>query len=394
MKRRWLRVAAVVAAVLATGGLVLALTNASTDSSDRATHAFGAGREGRGVFTLAGGQLSPGERAFPAAVRRQARRLSLERQVAQLFAVGFDGQFPRAPFFGQLRRRGWGAVVLERRNFVDEAQLGALAGEAHKVARDARLIEPIVAAPQTGGDSSAFPGLPPKPEQKTGGAASARSEALSAAGRLRGLGVGMTLAPIADLGSELGGDAYSSDPAVAARMTAAAVAGYRRGGVAAAVGHFPGQGSASQDPQAGPATVGLALADLRARDVRPFGAVARRVPAVVISNALYTAYDGATPAVLLPEVYALLRRKLGFRGVAMSDDLLGTQAATGGSVGSAAVDALRAGADLVYVSGGPAEQEQAYRAVLRAVRRGALPRARLRFALLRVLTLKRRYAVP
>ncbi len=176
-------------------------------------------------------------------------------------------------------------------------------------------------------------------------------------------------------------------------MARAAADAYRSGGVIAAVGHFPGQGAASQDPNVGTATVGLGIGDLRRRDLVPFQAVVGAAPVVTMSNAVYVAFDGVTPATLLPQAIRMLRRDLRFDGVVMTDDLAATAPVTGVGVGGAAVDALRAGADLLYLSGGPEEQEQAFAAVLAATRTGRLPRARLHEALLRVLALKRRYGL-
>nr|MDQ6915764.1 beta-N-acetylglucosaminidase [Actinomycetota bacterium] len=225
----------------------------------------------------------------------------------------------------------------------------------------------------------------------------AEREAADAARALKRMHVSMTLAPMADVASTTGPNQdvlFGDDPRLVARMTAAAVRGYRRGGVVAAVGHFPGQGAASADPDAATATVGLSLADLGARDLPPFRAIARTAPVIVVSNAVYAAYDGVTPAVLLPEVVGgLLRHDLGFKGVVMTDDLVSTAPVLGESVGRSAVEALRAGADLLYVSGGSSEQERAYRAVLTAVRSGRISRDRLRTSVERVLALKRSYGL-
>ena len=340
-------------------------------------------------------------RALPTspAVRATLARLSLERQVAQLFVAGFDGQYPRDPGFKALRRRGWGGVMLSSANFVDETQLTDLTGEIRVVARKAGHLAPIVAADQPGGPDSAFPDLPPRAQPLVGDSSSpaiARSQARKASAALRERGIRMTLAPVADVGTAAGplqDRVFSDDPAVVSAMTAQAVGAYRRGGVISAVGHFPGAGGASENPDFATASVGLSLPELRKRDLRPFAAIAGRTPVIVVSNAVYAAYDGATPAVELPEVVGgLLRRELGFRGVVMTDDLADTALVTGENVGSAAVAALRAGSDLLYVSGGPA-QERAYRAVLAAVRKGTISRERLRISVTRVLTLKQRYGL-
>ena len=103
-----------------------------------------------------------------------------------------------------------------------------------------------------------------------------------------------------------------------------------------------------------------------------------------MSNAIYAAYDGVTPATLLPEAVDELRDRLRFDGAIVSADLVATTATTGGSVGQAAIDALKAGVDLLIVPGGRAQQDEAYRAVVAAVRSGAVEAGRVVEALRRI----------
>ena len=338
--------------------------------------------------------------AVPPAVRHAASALSLPRAVSQLFVMGTSAQYTDDSFFRRLRDRTWGGVVIGPGNVVDRDQAKALIGEIGAVARRAHHLAPIVAAEQPGGPASAFPDLPPRAQPLAGDLtkpAKARADALKAARALRGLGVRMTLAPVADVGVAAGpveDQVFSDDWRVVSRLTAAAVDGYRRGRVAPVVGHFPGEGSASEDPDVANATVGFSLPELRRRDLRPFAAVARRAPVIQMSNSVYAAWDGVSPATVLPDAVRLLRRDMGYRGVVMTPDLTSTAPVLGIGVGSATVQALESGSDLLYVSGGPAQQEAAYRAVLRAVRKGTISRERLRLSLQRVLALKRRYGLP
>ncbi len=335
----------------------------------------------------------PGSRAGGAGGTRLP--LPLPRAVAQLFLVGFEGENPSAPFLERLSVRDWGGVLLDAANYVEPGQLATLAGSAAIVARNAGHATPIVAARQLGGADSAFRNLPPRAQPELGSAAAAASQAGLAGRQLRALGIHMTLAPSADVGVSGGaweGRAFSDSPGVVGRLARAAVAGYTRARVAAAPGHFPGEGAASQDPSQGAATVGAGIDQLRAQDMRPFAALARSAPAITMSDALYAGFDGVTPATLLPEAVAQLR-KLGFRGVVVSGDLSAVTLATGGSVAAAAVDALKAGCDLLFVPGDAADQEAAWSAVVRAVRRGDVPLARVAGALRRIAALKRRFGV-
>jgi beta-N-acetylhexosaminidase len=114
---------------------------------------------------------------------------------------------------------------------------------------------------------------------------------------------------------------------------------------------------------------------------------------IVMSNASYVAFDGVTPASLLPAAVRLLRRSYGFGGVVMSDDLDATLNATGSDPGTAALQALQAGDDLLYITGPPTEHMAAFSAVLAAAQRSPAVRSLVRRAVLRDLTLKLRYGI-
>ena len=195
---------------------------------------------------------------------------------------------------------------------------------------------------------------------------------------------------MATLDSPVGGRAFSDDAVLAAELTAAALRGCEEAGLACAPPHFPGLGAASQDVADGPATVSLDAASLEARDLEPFrAAVAEDAPAVVLSLALYPAYDAVTPGAFVPDIVdGLLRNRLGFKGVAITDDLDAGAVQATYRVPEAAVAALRAGADLLQI-GSAEDQGRVRTALLAAVESGELPADRLAEAAARVLELKR-----
>ena len=235
---------------------------------------------------------------------------------------------------------------------------------------------------QEGGPYRALADLPPEETQLEIGdsrsAQAAEDWATGTAEALAAAGIDLNLAPLADvatLDSAVSDRAFSDDPAATAELTAASVRGCRAVGVACAVLHFPGLGAASQDTSRGPATVGLDPASLEARDLVPFeAAFAERVPAVVLSLALYTAYDPVTPGALAePVATGLLRDELGFEGVAITDDLGAGAVRAGQGVDAAAVDALAAGADMVQI-GSPTDQAGVRKRILEALESRELPR--------------------
>jgi beta-N-acetylhexosaminidase len=377
--------------VLAAAGAAVAVSS-SGSSNPGNPYAPGAAQIATVITGSAPAVHVPHAAAFvPApAATRLAATLSLPQQVAQLFLVSLDGRDASAGL-GQVP---WGGVVFTSANFVSDGQVQSLAGDISAAARSSGAVAPLLAATQAGGPETAFPDLPPEGEAQigaTGRSPLARAQALAAAKALRALGFAMTIAPLADVDTEggaLSGRLFSTDPAAVARFSLAAIDGYRAGGLIAAAAHFPGEGSASADPGVITASVGGSLAQLEAHDLIPFAAIAGHAPVIELSNAEYTAFDGVTPASLLPAAVKLLRDTYGFTGVVMSDDLDATLNPTGETPGQVAVQALDAGDDLLYISGPLSEHVAAYDAVLAAAQRSARTRALVHEALLRDLTLK------
>jgi beta-N-acetylhexosaminidase len=335
--------------------------------------------------------------AAPAGTERPAAGLpaTQARAAARLFLVGFGGAAPGRAVLRRLGLHEWGGVVLEPGNGISPQQVAGLVGRIRGAAERAGHVAPLIAASQPGGMYDAVPIGAPLPSQ-AGDAAGAQRAALASAQALRPLGIRMVLAPVADTettGGPWEGLAFSDQPGPMSAMAGAAVAGWKQGQVAPAPGHFPGEGAASGDPAVEPATVGLSMAELRARDLKPFASLARDAPAIQLSAATYVAFDGVTPATLLPEVVSLLRDELHFGGVVVSGDLAAASLASGQPVADVAVAALKAGCDLLWIPGDAQDQDAAWRAVVRALRTGEVPASRVAEALRRVSALRAAYGV-
>lgn len=334
------------------------------------------------------------------AVAAQLERMSLPDRVAQLFLFGFSGTDAGAPVLDTLRERALGGLVVAAENYAGPQALDGLTAEVRRVAQAEGHPRPLVMAAQEGGPANALAGLPPGTapaaleDPAAGGAEAAR-----AAPRLLSLGVDGVLAPVADVAAPeapaLGPRAYSDDPEQTAAFVRRVVRAYRSAGVVAAPAHFPGLGSAAQPTEAGPAQVVRSEEELAEADLAPFRAAMRAgVPAMVLSHGLYAADDFVTPGSLSRRIVTgLLRERLGFDGVAITDDLTSPAVVSLYEVPDAAVTALRAGADMLQVSGSPETQAEAYDAVLSAVVAGRIDRARIDEAVSRILALKAGYGL-
>ncbi len=202
---------------------------------------------------------------------------------------------------------------------------------------------------------------------------------------LAAVGITLDLGPVADVNS------HADNPVIgtrsfgpSAREAAAHVAAWTRGlqstGVAACAKHFPGHGHTVQDSHLALPVLDVDLATLDRRELVPFAAaVEAGTAAVMTSHVLVPALDADLPATLSAPVLALLRDRLGFRGVVVSDalDMAGASGPRG--IPEAAVLSIAAGADLLCIgSGNTVAQVRGLQAALvEAVRSGRLAEERL-----------------
>jgi beta-N-acetylhexosaminidase len=161
--------------------------------------------------------------------------------------------------------------------------------------------------------------------------------------------------------------------------------------VGATAKHFPGLGSAALNTDDGPATVRRSRRLLLREDVAPYRAAIRaEVPVIMASHALYPALDrDRIASQSRPVLRGLLRERLRFDGVVVTDSIEAQAVLRRSSVETAAVRSVAAGADQVLMSGS-ASWKLLYPRLLREARRSPAFRARVREAAARVIELKRR----
>jgi beta-N-acetylhexosaminidase len=244
--------------------------------------------------------------------------------------------------------------------------------------------------------------IPPFPTalvQGTWSTSRLRATTTTWAKELRRLGVNLDLAPVADVvPASLGvrnppigrfGRQYGSTPAAVAPKVATVVGALQGARVGATVKHFPGLGRVLANTDTSTRAVdGVTTATDPA--LRPFTAGTRAgAVAVMVSSALYPRLDRRHPAMWSPAIVTgLLRTRLGWNGLVVSDDLGNAAAAKVAPVGRRATDFVAAGGDLVLtvVPGQAVTMRNAI--VARAAKDRAF-RARVDDAVRHVLTAKR-----
>lgn len=218
------------------------------------------------------------------------------------------------------------------------------------------------------------------------------------------LGYNTVLAPCADVNSNpdnpiIGQRAFGAEPALVSRHVSAATHALLQQHMLACAKHFPGHGDTATDSHSGLPVVDLSADELFNSHLQPFAAAIQAgVPLIMTSHICYPQLDPQWPATLSPVILQqILREQLGFTGVILTDSMnMGAMRRHFDPV-DAAVQALRAGADMVMLSEEHYENEQTdYKAlqqqtiegVVAAVRRGDLAIERIDDALARVLQLR------
>ena len=357
----------------------------------------------------------------PASARERRPRDQLTRQVTamsvlqlarQLQVVTVAGTRPRrvtpdqaAANMGRFGVRSPAAVartfqpagmVYFDQNLSSPPQVRSLSSGLHRASR--RGGSPtLLFTDQEGGLVSRLPGpvtsTQPAARDLAGEIRAGRASARRVGAAMRGMGLDVAFAPVADVDTVggagvIGSRAFGTGPGVVSSMVRAQGCGYHRGGVGISLKHWPGHGSTPVDSHQELPQLTLPVSTWRREHLPPFVAGIRAGADMIMTGHLaYERLDPTgKPASLSPVMtQGWLRDRLGFDGVIVTDSLSMSAVAAPGTAGRVAVKALRAGADLLLMSPSPTAAAAGVRA---AVRDGRLTRERLEASALRVLRLK------
>jgi beta-N-acetylhexosaminidase len=330
--------------------------------------------------------------------------MTLEQQIGQLLMVGFSGVTAPPEVLDVIRSGYVGNICLFSRNIHTPRQSLRLTSSLQTAARDAGQPFPLLIATdqengivrRTGPHTTVFLG-----NMALGAIGSEETvEQISRASgeELRALGILLNLAPVVDVANNpdnpvIGVRSFGADPALVASLGAATVRGLRAAGVAATLKHFPGHGDTATDSHRGLPVVPFDLDRLEALELLPFRqGIAAGAEAVMTAHvALPAITHSQVPATLSAEVLrGLLRGRLGFEGIIITDCLEMNAISKTVGVGRGAVQAVQAGADIVLVSHRADRQRAALEAIRAAVAEGEIAPETIRQAAERVLRLKQR----
>jgi beta-N-acetylhexosaminidase len=327
--------------------------------------------------------------------------LPLEDKVGQLLWIGFQGTSLQPALGSLLEQVRPGGVILFSRNIESALQVRALNDDLHRLLR----VPPFIALDQEGGRVNRLkPILGPiqaslaLAARRDAGRA-VRRQADAMARTLRILGFNVNLAPVLDLsgpGSSngIGNRAFGEDPGIVCRLARVFLEAHLKIGVIPVGKHFPGLGSARADTHLTLPVILKSRARLLREDLLPYRRLRRILPIIMAGHASYSALQSGPPApatLSRAVIEGLLRRRLGYKGLIVTDDLEMGAVEQGLGPEAQALGALAAGNDGLMFCGSQETIVEAYEGVLSAVRRGDVDPSRIDRSLKRIAALKERY---
>src|SRR5258707_447744 len=336
------------------------------------------------------------------------RKLSLEEKVGQLFMIWVRAEFLNldSPEYLQLRDNmrkyhvgsfamtvRWEPPFLYRNQPYEAAEL------LNRLQQESKL--PLLfAADFERGVTMRLHGATMFPHAMAFGAAG-KTDYAEAFGRIvaqesRAIGIEWNFFPDADVNSNpanpiINTRSFGEDPQQVGDLAAAYIRGARANGMLTTAKHFPGHGDTATDSHLGVAQVTGNLARLQSVELPPFRkAIEAGVDSVMVAHVSVPSLEpdpkrvGTTSPAIVND---LLKTQLGFKGLVVTDalDMAGLTRLYADNIGRAAVDAFKAGNDLLLI---PADLDASYKAVLAAARSGEIPQSQLDASVLKILKAK------
>ncbi len=327
--------------------------------------------------------------------------------LGQVLWIGFHGTRASASLLERIAAGRCGSTILFKRNLeiagdlIDLDALCRLTGELRRSAPDGTPC--TIAVDQEGGlvqrvraPATVWP--PMRAHDRATGDVELLAERVGLAmGReLRALGFDIDFAPVLDVHTNpdnpiIGDRAFGSEPETAARRALAFARGLAMAGVLACGKHFPGHGDTATDSHLELPRVDHSMERMERVELVPFArAAAAGIPMIMTAHVVFSAIEPGVPATLShAAITGLLRDKLGYRGVIVSDDL-DMKAIV--DPAAAAIAAIRAGCDVLLLCNNEQTQDLVEAAMRRELERDSEFRAMIGEAAARVRAMKRAHA--
>lgn len=315
--------------------------------------------------------------------------MSLDEKIGQLLIVGFESKYLDEHVQKMITQYHIGGINLLKRNIENENQIKQLIKDLQGISK----IPLFIATDQEGGNTVRFNFLNQlTPQIRIIDAKQAEKIAFERATELKSLGVNMNFSPVMDYVSDSNSYLYSrtfgTDPDSIWRLGESMIIGYRKGGIIPVAKHFPGYGDIFLDPHTHKAISIINNKEFEQRLV-PFKEISmsNSVEAIMTAHIVIPLID-TKPATLSSKFLTeILRNQFGFQGIIITDDI--EMASVGNlTAGDTAVEAIKAGADIIISSYNPEKPIEIFNVLKTSVITGEIKEERINESVIRILKVK------
>lgn len=321
--------------------------------------------------------------------------MSQTEKLGQMVMIGIQGTKVDDDSLYMLNQYHMGGVILFDRNMESLEQVKQLTSDLQ--AQSNEKVPLFIGIDEEGGDVVRMAEkLTPAPSQKeigaTGDIEQAKTWAIKTAKSLKDMGINVNFAPVADVGSN-DKRSYSTDANTVIDFVRAATKGYQQENIIYSLKHFPGIGKGRVDSHVDSSSIDVAKEVLMTEDILPFKTIIDESDPndyfILVSHLKYLALDEEYPASLSSKIMTdLLRNKLGYKGIIITDDMEMGAVANHNDFRSIGVNAVKAGADIVLVCHEYKHQQEVYLGLLDAVNSGEISQERIDESVKRIIKVK------
>lgn len=337
---------------------------------------------------------------------------TLRESAGQVLWIGFEADAWNEHLQSLLRAVRPGGAIFFQRNIRTTEQFQNLVRRIAGFLLESSALHPFLAVDLEGGLVDRFRELlAPLPAVRHAVRAGVARELGRIAGReVASFSLNVDFAPVLDVGSPesetvLRTRTAGESPAEVARFGEEFLGGLADSGILGCGKHFPGLGSGCLDSHLAMPRIEKDATQLWEHDLFPFRALASRLPMVMVAHAAYPGLEVAAssrenhpqslPASLSRQIVSgVLKQKIGYEGLVLSDDLEMGGVLEGRTVGEAAVAAIDAGCDMLLVCRRAEYVYAAFEAIVRQAELDATFRAAVDKAAQKVIRARQQLRQP
>lgn len=335
-------------------------------------------------------------------IKIKINQMTIEQKIGQMVIVGVEGDTFDSNIGKMIEDYHVGGFIFMGKSVKNTTQLLKLVNGI-KTANSNNKIPLFLSLDQEGGSIDRMPKeFNRYPTNKAIG--KINSENLSynigsaIAYEISSFGFNMDFAPVLDINSNpknpvIGDRSFGTSSKLISSLGVETMMGIQEGKVIPVVKHFPGHGDTSVDSHIGLPRVNKDLEQLNSFELIPFKeAIKNNVDGIMIAHILLPKIDSKYPASLSKVVINdILREKLGFKGVVITDDMTMGAIAKNYSIGDAVIKSVDAGSDIILIAHDYNKGTEAITAIINAVKSGNIKMGRIDESVYRILQLKEKY---